>query len=713
MKKFIKKEISKEKVKELCQKFNISPLESSILARREITKPEDLFYFLEEDLRFTHQSFLFNQMEDAVERILQAKDEEEKILIFGDRDVDGITSTAILFNYLKENNYDVSWKIPTGEEAYGLQEEVIEEFAKNYGSLIITVDCGISNFNEIEKANSLGIDVIVTDHHNPPEKLPNAAVIIDPKVQNSGYPFSEISGAAVAFKLVEALRFSKTPFYNQEFCFLNIVKTENGSKIECLKMKNFVTISEFSEEFNSDLKSFSDTKLYDYIKSELICVWNSESVKKQLKNLFGNKIDFNLYDIEPEIIKFFPSLKNKSIEQLKNISKIAKYTSKNISNVQGLCNLYITFAQKQNELNFPNQKENSNKDLQLVSLAAFADVMPLQNENRIFIKQGLKSMNKNPRNGLKELFAYLDLFGKEITAQTLGWKINPALNAAGRMGESYTAVELLTSENPQERELLAKKIIEFNIQRKENVSSAEFYVTKDAEESISEFDNKLSLVADERIHKGITGLLAGRFSAKFQVPAFVLTLNEEKTIYFGSLRSCRSLNATDLLNKFDENFFIGHGGHDYAAGFSFEKEKLEIFKDKLKYFIKDITLSEKEEEIFVDAELPVQYISEDLLNISQKFEPYGNKNQDLIFYSKEIPIIEANLIGKPQPQHLKLLLDCQNYKFPAIFWNAANKLNIEFSVGEKINILYNIEKNTFNGISKPQINIIDAERSVL
>ena len=346
MKKFSKKNVSKDTVKFLHEKFSLSPLEASILSRRGITEGKDLLYFLEDDLRFTHQPFLLNGIEDAVERINQAKDEEEKILIFGDRDVDGITSTSILYNYLKKKGCDVSWKIPTGEESYGLTQEAVENFAKEYGTLIITVDCGISNYDEIEKANSLGIDVIVTDHHNPPEKIPNAAILIDPKLSDSNYPFKEISGAAVAFKLTEALRFSETDFYNQEFCFLNVEKKDSGYKVDCIKLKNLVQVSSFSQTFENFPVSFQNTKLYDYIKSELICVWSKKNVQENLKKLFGNNIDFNLYDVEPEITKTFPSLKNKTLSQLKNISKIAKYTSRELSEVEGLSNLFVTYIQK-------------------------------------------------------------------------------------------------------------------------------------------------------------------------------------------------------------------------------------------------------------------------------------------------------------------------------------------------------------------------------
>ena len=215
MKKWIKKEISKEDVFNLSKKYSIDSLTASVCARRGITKGEDLIFFLEDDLRFLHNPFLFNQMEDAVDRILDAKEEGEKVLIFGDRDVDGITSTTILYEYLNSIGIDVEYRVPMGDESYGLTIEVIDDFAKNYGTLIITVDNGISNINEIKYASELGIDIIVTDHHTPQEVLPEPAIIINPKTSDSGYPFAHISGCAVAFKLIQALRFSQTELYKQ------------------------------------------------------------------------------------------------------------------------------------------------------------------------------------------------------------------------------------------------------------------------------------------------------------------------------------------------------------------------------------------------------------------------------------------------------------------------------------------------------------------
>lgn len=224
--------VTKSQIDPLCQKYEIEQLLASIFVRRNILNGEDILYYLEDDLRFQNNPYLFSSMEDAVERILQAKEEGENILIFGDSDVDGITSTAILFEYLRDAGYNVSWRLPVADDAYGLSIEAIDDFAKNNGTLIITVDCGISNNAEIDHANELGIDVIITDHHNPPENLPNAIIIVDPKTDDSNYPFHDISGAAVSYKLVSALRFAESDFYNAEICLLNISQTDDNFTID-------------------------------------------------------------------------------------------------------------------------------------------------------------------------------------------------------------------------------------------------------------------------------------------------------------------------------------------------------------------------------------------------------------------------------------------------------------------------------------------------
>ena len=283
MKKFNKKTISKDQVLNLHNKFGLSQLEAAIFSRRGLTSGQDIMYYLESDKRFMHLPFEFSSMEDAVSRITDALDEGEKILIFGDKDVDGITSTAILYGYLKKQGADVSWRLPVGDDAYGLSIEAVDDFARNYGSLIITVDCGISNNQEIAHARSLGLDVIVTDHHNPPENLPDATLFIDPKINDSGYPFKDISGAAVAFKLVQALRFSNFALYNQDISLLNVEKTSDGNyKLDIIKTRNLIKKDKYSKTFEAGFGSISNTKLPDFLRGQQILCWN----KKENSNTY-------------------------------------------------------------------------------------------------------------------------------------------------------------------------------------------------------------------------------------------------------------------------------------------------------------------------------------------------------------------------------------------------------------------------------------------
>ena len=154
----------------MARRYEIDLLTATILIRRGVTAPEAVRFFLHDDLRILHNPFLMPSMAEAVERINAAVDSGEKILIFGDRDVDGITSTVLLFEALQEMGADVQWMLPEGEEAYGLSKGAVERAAASGVGLLVTVDCGISNSLEIESAAALGIETVVIDHHNPPSR---------------------------------------------------------------------------------------------------------------------------------------------------------------------------------------------------------------------------------------------------------------------------------------------------------------------------------------------------------------------------------------------------------------------------------------------------------------------------------------------------------------------------------------------------------------
>ncbi len=188
-------EANEETVNEISEKFNISKLLAKILVNRDIVEDEKIKVFLEPTRNDFYDPFLMPDMEKAVERIIKAIENKEKVMIYGDYDVDGITSITVLKKFLEERGLDAGYYIPNRlEEGYGLNKEAIEQIIKQNYTLIITVDCGISGIEEIEHCNNLGIDVIVTDHHEQLEELPNAYAIIDAKRKDNTYPFRGLAG---------------------------------------------------------------------------------------------------------------------------------------------------------------------------------------------------------------------------------------------------------------------------------------------------------------------------------------------------------------------------------------------------------------------------------------------------------------------------------------------------------------------------------------
>ncbi len=193
-------------VKEIEEKFNVSKLLATILANRGIVEKEKIRKFLEPTREDFYDPFLMPNMDIAINRILDAMKNKEKIMIYGDYDVDGITSISVLQKFLKERGMNVESYIPNRlEEGYGLNKEAITEIYNKGFRLMITVDCGISAVEEIEFANSLGITTIITDHHEPLEELPKALAVIDAKRKDSIYPFNQLAGVGVVFKFIQAL----------------------------------------------------------------------------------------------------------------------------------------------------------------------------------------------------------------------------------------------------------------------------------------------------------------------------------------------------------------------------------------------------------------------------------------------------------------------------------------------------------------------------
>lgn len=261
-KKWLLREFDKTRVVEMSKTFNISPLTAIILYNRGIRDDEAITRFLSKDLGVMHDPFLLKDMEKAVERIQKARDNKEKVTIYGDYDVDGITAIAILYKHLTEMGIEVAYYIPDRmQEGYGVNRDALDKIRESGSSLIITVDTGITAVEEGEYAKSIGLDIIVTDHHECKETIPNVYAAIDPKQKDCPYPFKSLAGVGVVFKLIQALDERKSlPDLMDKYADLMCLGTV--ADISPLVDENRVIVTEGLKRFkttkNTGLKALID-----------------------------------------------------------------------------------------------------------------------------------------------------------------------------------------------------------------------------------------------------------------------------------------------------------------------------------------------------------------------------------------------------------------------------------------------------------------------
>ena len=223
-KKWVYNNVDENEVTKIKEKYQISELLATILVGRNIVEDSKIKVFLEPTRKDFYDPFLLPDMEKAVERLIKAIDNNEKLIIYGDYDVDGITSISVLKKFLEDRGLKVGTHIPNRlDEGYGLNKDAINTIYEDGYRLMITVDCGISGIEEVEYANSLGIETIITDHHEPLDNLPNALAVIDPKIKNSKYPFNQLAGVGVVFKVIQAIGIKLNLDEKEYLKFLDLV----------------------------------------------------------------------------------------------------------------------------------------------------------------------------------------------------------------------------------------------------------------------------------------------------------------------------------------------------------------------------------------------------------------------------------------------------------------------------------------------------------
>ncbi|MGL5712450.1 MAG: single-stranded-DNA-specific exonuclease RecJ, partial [Paraclostridium sp.] len=544
-------------------KIKISKEISQILKNRGVNSQKDSEIFMNPSLGYLRDPFLMKDMDKAVKRIKEAISNNEKIWIYGDYDVDGVSSTSILCIYFNSINCPVNYYIPNRlEEGYGINEDAIKLINEQGCNLIISVDCGITSVKEVALANSLGIDVIVTDHHECQDEIPRAYAVINPKQEDCNYPFDMLCGCGVAFKIIQAL----TP----------------------------------EEEF----------------------------------------------------------------------------------------------------------KYSMNKYLEIVTLATICDIVPLVDENRIIVKNGLRLMKEGYNIGLRELTKVCGIETEKIGSSHIGFSIGPRINAAGRLGYSYLGVELFTTNSKEEAIEIANLLEEKNNER-QMIESKMYQEAEAIINSNERYNNdKVLIIANEGWQHGVIGIVASKLTEKYYKPTILLTIEDGEAT--GSARSIKGFSIFDALMKCSD--ILGRfGGHDQAAGLSLDSNNIEELRNRVNTFADDnLTEEDLIENVAVEFELEEDAINFNLIEELHALEPFGMSNPSPRFIIRNLEIKDIFRMGK-EKNHLKINL-LKDKTYECIGFNMAY-LAEGYSVGDKVDVLFQLDENTYMGNRKIQFLLKDIRMS--
>lgn len=682
--------------------------------------------------------FRLTDVDKAVDRIQNAISQKEKILIFGDKDADGVTSTAIMYRILTRFHGDVSFKVPEGDDHYGLSKAAINQAKLDGINLIITVDCGITAVEECQYAKELGIDVIITDHHEPLSTLPEALALINPKLHN--YPFPYLAGAGVALKLAHALAESYLlEEYNKEYIFFDVETTgldpekDDLIEIAAVLVKNGVILKEFQCLIKTD--KILEPKITE-ITSITQKMLDDEGidVKDALtqfiefigdRELVGhNIIGFDMKFLDIHLYRHLNTqIRNKAIDTLM-LSRVMFKSLKShaLFAVGEYLGIYVDQTKLHRALN--DVKLNAevyrrmclsrsqpvqqilSELLPLAAIGTVADIMPLVDENRIIVRIGTEKEQVNfTTTGLIALLRRLKIMNT-LDAKTIGWTLGPIINSPGRLGEASLVVELLTATNINKANELVENLIKKDLERKNMVTSLEEEIVQS-----TNLDDILTkkhvLITSNNISRGLTGLIATKLTNQFQVPVIIIALGEEG-MASGSVRSTGAFDVVEFLQH-AEHLFIQFGGHKAAGGFVITQDNIEELKTILTNYMENWTSSNLKNPLDIDIELTDLSLlnAKNIHYIQTLFNPIGSKNPFPNFLVKGVTLVEQKYIGKNK-EHMTFMFQKGKGTFNVIAWGFAKRWE-ELKNYQKFDLVGIPEINEWNNNFEIRLQLIDID----
>lgn len=340
--------------------------------------------------------------------------------------------------------------------------------------------------------------------------------------------------------------------------------------------------------------------------------------------------------------------------------------------------------------------------LQFVSMGTVCDIVDLVDENRFFVKKGLEILNSSDNIGINKLKAENEV-GK-ITTTSLGYKLGPCINAAGRLESASIGVELFLEKNEEIAGNYAKKLVELNEKRKDLTNEAYSRINSKIRDN-KYFDDDIIVVYDDEIHESIAGIVAGRIKDYYYKPTLVFSNAKEDGILKGSGRSIEDYNIISKLRDFS-NLFEKLGGHAMAAGFSIKKENLEILRNELNKN-SDLILENFIEKVKIDCSLDFKLLNYNIVEELKLLEPYGKANPEPLFGAKNVEIKSISIIGKNK-NVIKLVLSQDDLEFSGIIFINFEKyikyFNEKFKTNDIISEQNNIKNKFIDILYTPVIN---------
>lgn len=347
---------------------------------------------------------------------------------------------------------------------------------------------------------------------------------------------------------------------------------------------------------------------------------------------------------------------------------------------------------------FDIQKKELEDYYELVAIATVGDVMDLQGENRILVKEGLRRLPNTKNKGLQELIRANNLEDSKITAYHIGFVLGPCINASGRLDTAARSLALLNASTKEEAAKLAGDLTALNQSRKALTEKGKEEAIQLIETTELKNDRVLVVYLPE-CHESLAGIIAGRLREKYHKPAFVLTRGEKCAK--GSGRSIESYSMYDELVKCAD-LMVQFGGHPMAAGLSIEEENIEKFREQLN---QNCTLTEEDlrPKIVIDVAMPISYITKELVEQISLLEPFGKGNVKPIFAQKGLRVLDSNIIGKNKNVVKLKLLDPQGAIIEGIYFGEADDFMNFIREKDSVSIIYYPEINRFRGRESLQI----------